>query len=81
MSAGTRPLLPSARELFPILRERLLASRPVIGFKYRIFPGGPWKTVELSEKGITSVQRKGGAELIYGKPTFRNVLDEKGELV
>jgi hypothetical protein len=81
MSVGKRPLLPSARELFPVLRDRLLASRPVIGFRYRIFPGGPWKTVELSEKGITSVQRKGGAELLYGRPTFRNALNEKGELV
>jgi len=81
MSAGKRTLQPSARELFPVLRERLLASRPVVGFRYRIFPGGPWRTVPLHEKGITSVQRKGATELVYGPPTFQNTFDEKGQLV
>jgi hypothetical protein len=81
VSAGNRPLLPSARELFPVLRERLLASRPAIAFRYRLFPGGPWVTVPLTSKGITSVQRKGDPELIYGAPTFQNRLDEKGQLV
>jgi hypothetical protein len=51
-----RDYLPSARDLFPVLRERLLASRPVIGvgwpnadpiygsptFRNRIDENGQW---------------------------------------
>lgn len=44
---------PSARDLFPPLRERLLASRPVLAF---IDEGTPSQRV------------------IFGEPTFRNVI-------
>lgn len=47
---------PSARELFPVLRERLLASRPVLG----------------TDRARNQV---------YGAPTFRNVINERGEHV
>lgn len=52
---------PSAREFFPVLRETLLASRPVIGER---------KTVVGRDKIGRAKYRR---EPIYGKPTFRNV--------
>lgn len=56
----------SARDLFPALCERLLASRPIIGDQ-KPRPGAD---------GITSTRLP-----IYGKPTFRNVIDENGKHV
>lgn len=50
-----RQYSPSARDVFPMLRQRLLESRPVIG--------------------------RMGTQPIYGKPTFRNVIDENGQHV
>lgn len=60
MSVGTRQLLPSARELFPVLRRRLLESRPIIGTTVEVFHANGAKT---------------GGKPIYGKPTFRNAID------
>lgn len=57
---------PSARERFAELRERLLASRPIIGDQ-KPRPGAD---------GIASTRLP-----IYGKPTFRNVIDENGNHV
>lgn len=51
-------LRPSARELFPVLRERLLASRPMLGHN-------------VGNRGLEA----------YGAPTFRNRINENGELV
>lgn len=53
---------PSAREVFAALRDRLLASRPIIG-DMKPIPGAD---------GITSPLRP-----IYGPPTFRNSIDQK----
>lgn len=52
---------PSARELFPELRERLLSSRLIIG-DMRPIPGAD---------GVKTPLRP-----IYGKPTFRNVIED-----
>jgi hypothetical protein len=54
-------LQPTAREMFPYLRVRLLASRPIIGDKPPR-PGADGTTTPL--------------EPIYGKPTFRNVIED-----
>lgn len=51
-------LKPGARDLFPELRERLLASRPALGFN-------------VGNRGLEA----------FGAPTFRNVINEKGEWV
>lgn len=59
-------LRPSARELFAVLRERLLASRPIIGYQ-KPLPGA---------YGIASTRLP-----IYGRPTFRNAIDENGNHV
>jgi len=57
-----------ARALFPELRDRLLASRPVIGTKAKIpTTGGRRGRVLVAD-----------TEPIYGKPTFRNRIDENG---
>jgi hypothetical protein len=58
---------PSARELFPVLRDRLLASRPVIGTRATFPKGSPSRRSLVAE-----------TEPIYGKPTFRNRIDENG---
>jgi hypothetical protein len=50
----------SARELFPILRDRLLSQRPIIGDR-KPRPGAD---------GVTSTLLP-----IYGKSTFRNVIE------
>lgn len=63
-------LRPSARDLFPHLRERLLASRPVIGSRV-IVPRG----ATPDRKGVI----KTTTEPIYGAPTFRNRINDKGE--
>lgn len=55
---------PSARELFPALRLRLLSSRPIVGDMPPV----------RGADGITTPLRP-----IYGKPTFRNVIED-GEL-
>lgn len=50
----------SAREIFPGARERLLASRPIAGYQ-------------------RDKQRNGRmvpGDPIYGKPTFRNVIED-----
>lgn len=52
---------PSARELFAPLRDRLLASRPIVG-DMRPVPGAD---------GVRTPLRP-----IYGAPTFRNVVVE-----
>ncbi|MFE4469519.1 hypothetical protein ACFRFH_11955 [Leifsonia sp. NPDC056824] len=55
----------SAREWFPYLRQRLLASRPVIeSFVVNDYATGTERTV-----------------FVYGKPTFRNVLQKDGSIV
>lgn len=59
---------PTARERFPELRERLLASRPVIGTRAR-FP----KITATPGRGIVAETWP-----IYGPPTFRNRIDENG---
>lgn len=60
-------LLPSARDLFPQLRERVLASRPVLGW-------------DVNGKRQARAPRPGvKATPIYGAPTFRNRIDSKGE--
>lgn len=60
-------LRPSARVLFPHLRERLLASRPVLGW-------------DVNGKRQARAPRPGvKATPIYGAPTFRNRIDSKGE--
>jgi hypothetical protein len=56
---------PNARQLFPVLRERLLASRPIIPLQI-LDEGAP------SERVIPAH---------YGAPTFRNRINEKGEWV
>jgi hypothetical protein len=76
MSSGKRPLQPSARELFPILRERLLASRPLLA------PAG--KIVHRPARGKVSPRAGYNVQSVpaqYGAPTFRNAYDEKGNLV
>lgn len=71
---GLRTAGPSARELFPVLRERLLASRPVLEpsrtvvFEHVLPGGGSWR-------------QKQTIPPVYGEPTFRNVIDEKGRHV
>ncbi len=58
---------PSARELFGPLRDRMLASRPVVGT--RIFvPAG----ARPDKKGVLRTE----SAPIFGKPTFRNVIVE-----
>lgn len=59
---------PTARERFPVLRDRLLASRPVIGTRARFPKIGP-----KQGRGIVAETWP-----IYGAPTFRNVI-ENGE--
>lgn len=56
----------SARDLFPALRERLLGSRPIVGDQKPI----------RGADGVTAPLRP-----VYGKPTFRNVIDENGRHV
>lgn len=63
----------SARDLFPALRERLLASRPIIGTK-ATFP-----KLSLQKRAPRGIIAK--TEPIYGAPTFRNVIDENGRHV
>lgn len=67
-------LKPSAREWFPVLRERLLASRPVIE------PAKFAKVPTLVDGKVRQIKKQ-VAPPKYGKPTFRNVLDENGEHV
>ena len=62
-----RSLKPSARDLFPALRERLLTSRPVVGER---------KTVVGRDRIGRARYRR---EPILGAPTFRNVIDENGQ--
>lgn len=57
---------PSAREQFADLRVRLLASRPIIGDQ----------KPRRGADGISSPRLP-----IYGKPTFRNIIDENGRHV
>lgn len=56
----------SARDLFPDLRACLLASRPIVGDQ---------KPVPYAD-GVTAPLRP-----VYGKTTFRNVIDENGRHV
>lgn len=69
-SAGVLPLFRtmSARELFPILNSKRLASRPVVGQDR-----GPYKLDKTGRKRYLSKV----STPIYGEPTFRNVI-EKG---
>lgn len=60
--AITRLYRPSARELFPALRERLLASRPEVGVRARFVPNRTGRLVAVQET-------------VYGAPTFRNVIE------
>lgn len=71
---GLRTAAPSARELFPVLRERLLKSRPVLEpartvvFEHVLPGGGSWRQKHVIPP-------------VHGDPTFRNVIDEKGRHV
>lgn len=69
MSYGKRERIvkPSAREWFPILRDRLLASR--LESKRRV------RYVDEAGKVRYRVV------VTYGAPTFRNVINEAGEHV
>ncbi|MCU1418712.1 MAG: hypothetical protein JWP32_2886 [Schumannella sp.] len=68
MSVGIRQVLPSARELFPVLRRRLLESRPIIEpAKFAKVPTLVNGKVRRIEKQIAPPK--------YGKPMFRNVID------
>lgn len=58
-----RQYSPSARDVFPMLRARLLGSRPVVGFTAEVFHADGSRTE---------------SQPIFGKPTFRNVIDENG---
>lgn len=58
---------PSARELFPELRERLHASRPVIGQNR-----GAYRRDRSGRKRYLNAPTP-----IYGRPTFRNVMQPK----
>ncbi|MDF2916592.1 MAG: hypothetical protein K0S70_809 [Microbacterium sp.] len=51
---------PSAREILPVLRDRLLSQRPIVGDR-KPRPGAD---------GVTSTLLP-----IYGKSTFRNVIE------
>lgn len=54
---------PSARELFPVLRERLHQSRPLLGW-------------DVNGKRQTRAPRPGvKATPVYGPATFRNVIE------
>lgn len=60
-----------ARSTFDVLRQRLLASRPIIGERRVVI-------------GVDSIGRKRyrkDPEPIYGPPTFRNKIDESGNHV
>lgn len=65
MSLRRRAPKPSAREWFKLLRPRLLQSRPVVDTTREVFHADGSHT---------------GGKPIYGKPTFRNVI-EKGKHV
>ncbi|WP_022886402.1 hypothetical protein [Glaciibacter superstes] len=73
--AARRRLLPSARELFPMLRARLLASRPLLE---------PAKKVtHRPQRGVVHPRLGYNVQVApakYGAPTFRNVI-ENGEHV
>ena len=76
MSAGRKFLQPSARELFPILRKRLLDSRPLLVPAKRV--------THRPARGKVTPRRGYNVQLIpaqYGRPTFRNYINEKGEHV
>lgn len=83
--AKRRGTSPSAREMFAFLRPKLLASRPLIAaaeFAERpVFISGPRRGVRGS--GGRWVNRTVQVKApVYGKPTFRNVIDpETGALV
>lgn len=64
---------PSARELFPLLRELLLSSRPVVEEAREV--------VRYAGEGMAMRTNRQHVETIYGRPTFRNVLeiDENGQ--
>lgn len=55
----------SARELFPILREKLLASRPEVGINR-----GPYRRDKTGRKRYFHKPTP-----VFGKPTFRNVIE------
>jgi hypothetical protein len=71
MSARKKQLLPSARELFPVLRARLLASRPLLE---------PARRVTHRPKRGGLFRRQGyNVQVVaakYGAPTFRNVIED-----
>jgi hypothetical protein len=83
-----RPPRPSAPEMFPMLRERLLASRPIT----RVHVPATTRPLRPSEirESRQHVRRNVRAEFVkvpaqdivrYGKPTFRNILNEAGKHV
>jgi hypothetical protein len=67
----SRRLKPSARELFPLLRARLLDSRPLLEPARMERPG----------TGGRAFGKGRMVPAVYGKPTFRNVIDENGKHV
>lgn len=69
-AVGMRPRFAtmSARELFPILNAKRLASRPVVGQDR-----GPFKIDKTGRKRYLNKQ----ATPVFGEPTFRNII-EKG---
>lgn len=67
-------LAPSARELFPYLRDRLLSSRPLIAAERKVEHRPPRGKVH-PHRGY-NVQT---IPAVFGRPTFRNVLERDGE--
>ncbi len=59
-----KTIKPSARELFPQLRARLLASRPLI----EVVEHPYWKDAKGKPVKVE----------VLGPPTFRNSIDENG---
>lgn len=72
----SRRLKPSARELFPLLRARLLDSRPLLEPEQKI--------KHRPMRGVVSPRRGYSVQVVpakFGAPTFRNVIDENGKHV
>ena len=61
-----RKIRPSARQLFTQLNQRRLDSRPITPVKRTLVADG--QTIRYTEP-------------VYGEPTFRNIINEKGEHV
>lgn len=80
LRVGNRQYMLSARELFPLLRRRLIESRPVVEPARQI--------VHIEQVTATTRKRRADKDFkpfarkkiqtvpaVYGKPMFRNVID------